>query len=108
MSQYSGDKEKVWKNRYFRLLKHTAAIRRNQDIVGHVFLAFAEHPPNASAAEEGISEIEFDDQIAVMSISTRDGGVWETWHRDAIKFGRLDATNSYAVWERRSLSYEIE
>ena len=98
----------VWKDRYFRFLKHTAAIRVNQDILGHVFLSLAEHPPNAWGAKEGISEIEFDDQIAVMSISTRDGGVWETWHRDAIKYGDLDTTNSYAVWERRSLDYAIE
>ena len=102
MAEYTGTQQDD------RLQQHTAAIRRNLDILGHVFLFLSEHPPNASAAKEGISEIEFDDQIAVMSLSTRDGGIWETWHRDAIKYGDLDTTNSYAVWERRSLNYEIE
>ncbi|KKK67188.1 hypothetical protein LCGC14_2956560 [marine sediment metagenome] len=97
----------VWKTRYFRLLKHTAAIRRNQDIVGHVFLSLTEYPPNASAAMEGFDELEHDEQKPLW-ISTKAGGVWERWQRDAIRYGRLDATDAYTIWERRTLHFEIE
>ena len=48
--------------------------------------------PLASAAKELLDEIKGDDQTAIWSCSTKDGGVWETWQRDALKYGRLDAT----------------
>ncbi len=91
-----------------KILSHTAAVRRNKDILGHVFKFLSEHPPNASAAQEAFEELDWETQTSLWSVSTTAGGIWETWERDAIKYGRLDATNSYAVWERRSLSYEIE
>jgi len=86
-----------------KLRRHCEAIRQNQDIVGAIFEAFSQFPPNASAAKERFDELSHDDQTPIYSVSPRDGGIWETWQRDAIKFGRLDATNSYAVWERRSI-----
>ena len=91
-----------------KILKHTTAVKRNKDILWHVFKFLSEHPPNASAAQEAFEELDWDTQTALWSVSTKAGGIWETWERDAIKYGRLDATNSYAVWERRSLSYAIE
>jgi hypothetical protein len=91
-----------------KLQKHCEAIRRNKDILGHVFLFLSEQPPNASAAKEAFEELPWEDQIAIWSVSTTAGGIWETWERDAIKYGRLDATNAYAVWERRSLDCPVE
>jgi hypothetical protein len=85
----------------FKLRRHTEAIRRNKDIIAHVFIHLSSQPPNASAAKEAFDELPYDDQIAAYSCSTKDGGVWETWERDAIFYGRLDETNAYAVWQRR-------
>ncbi len=101
-------REPDYKQLYFKLLGHTKAIRKNQDIVGHIFLDLSEYPPNASRAMEAFDELGHDYQTPIFSVSTTIGGVWETWQRDAIRYGRLDATNSYAVWERRSLDYQIE
>jgi len=91
-----------------RLLSHTAAVRRNQDVLGHIFLFLAELPPNASAAQEAFDELDWDTQTALWSVSTTAGGIWERWQRDALKYGRLDATNAYSVWERRPVFSEIE
>ena len=91
-----------------RLLSLTAAVKRNKDILGHVFLFLSEHPPNASAAQEAFEELDWDAQTDIWSVSTTAGGIWETWERDALKYGRLDATNSYAVWERRPVFSETE
>ncbi len=102
MSEYSGVKHG---NRFKEL---TEAIRRNKDILAHVFMFLSTDPPNASAAQESFEEIRDADKIAIFGVSTTKGGIWETWERDALKFGRLDATNSYAVWQRRPSSYEIE
>ncbi|MHA2265785.1 MAG: hypothetical protein ACXAEN_25625 [Candidatus Thorarchaeota archaeon] len=84
------------------LLSHTAAVRRNKDILGHVFLFLAEHPPNASAAKEAFDELDFKDQVELW-LSTTAGGIWERWERDAIRYGRLDETTAYAIWQRRSI-----
>lgn len=89
------------------LTKHTGAIRRNKDILAHVFAFLSENPPNASAAQESFAEISDGDQIALF-IAPSKGGIWETWERDAIKFGDLDVTNSYAVWQRRPALGSIE
>lgn len=86
----------------FKLKKLTDAIKRNKDILGHVFLFLSEEPPNASAAQEAFEEIHPDDQICLWSVSPTAGGIWERWERDALKHGRVDATNSYSVWLRRS------
>ena len=66
------------------------------------------HPPNASAAKEAFDELSYEDQTAIYSVSTKAGGVWERWERDAIFYGRLDATDAYAVWERRSVNSQVE
>lgn len=84
------------------LTKHTEAIRRNKDILAYVFAFLSEDPPNASAAQESFEEICDADKIALY-IAPSKGGIWRTWERDAIKYGSLDATNSYAVYQRRSL-----
>ncbi|HAW75413.1 MAG TPA: hypothetical protein DCW74_06720 [Alteromonas australica] len=86
----------------FKLKKLTDAIKRNKDILGHVFLFLSEEPPNASAAQEAFEEICPDDQICLWSVSPTAGGIWDRWERDALKHGRLDATDAYAVYERRS------
>lgn len=67
--------------------------------MGHIFLCLSEEPPNASAAREALEELDHDDQVAVWSCSTSDGGVWETWERDALKYGEL--TDSYHTWAMR-------
>lgn len=90
-----------------RLLEHTAAISRNKDILADVFKFLSEDPPNASAAQESYREISNTDQIALYLAPTK-GGIWTTWERDAIKYGDLEATNSYAVWQRRSLTCSTE
>lgn len=84
-----------------RLRRHTAAVRDNPDLV-HAILGFLlEDPPNASAARE-ILELS-DQQLAIdlWSQSPTAGGIWQTWMRDALKYGRLDATNSYSVYRAR-------
>ena len=72
-----------------KLRDHLAALRRNKDIIGHVFLFLSETPPNASAALEAFEEIGFDDKIKIWSVAPRDGGVWESWEREALKTGTL-------------------
>ena len=91
-----------------KLRRQVDVLRRNKDIFAHVFKHLSDDPPNASAAKEAYDELPYDDQIPGYSVSTKDGGVWERWERDAIFYGRLDATNAYAVWERRSLNRPVE
>ena len=102
VTEYSGTKQAN------RLLEHTAAVKCNKDILWHVFKFLSEHPPNASAAQEAFEDLDWETQTALWSVSTKAGGIWETWERDALKYGRLDATNSYTVWERRPVPCEIK
>ena len=81
-----------------KLQRQMDAIRRNKHSVGHMFLFLCEDPPNASAAKECLDEIEHKDQTDIWSCSTKNGGVWETWERDALKYGDLDTTRSYETW----------
>ena len=81
-----------------KLKRHLEAIRRNKDILAHVFMFLSERPPNASAAKEAFGEMSHADQTAIWSVSTNNGGIWETWERDAIKYGDLEITRSYGVW----------
>ena len=81
-----------------RLRKHTAAVRRNKDILGPLFNFLSEQPPNASAAQEVFEELGYQEQIDLYLAPTK-GGIWETWERDAIKTGEV--SNSYDVWCRR-------
>lgn len=85
-----------------RLLRHCNAIRRNKDVLAAVFAFLNESPPNASAAREAFHEMTNDDQIAIWSVSTTDGGIWETWERDALKYGDLDVTGSWNTWSART------
>ena len=85
-----------------KLEKLAGAIRRNKDILGHIFLFLSEEPPNASAAQEAFEEICPDDQISIWSVSPTAGGIWERWERDALKYGQLDATDAYEVWCKRN------
>lgn len=86
----------------FKLREQLKAISRNKDILGHVFLFLSEEPPNASAAQEAFEEISPDDQIKLWSVSPTAGGIWESWERDALKYGRLDATPTYETWCRKN------
>jgi hypothetical protein len=87
-----------------KLQQHVDALRRNKLTIGHIFLFLSEDPPNASAAREALGELSEKDQIAIWSISTKDGGVWETWERDALKYGDLELTGSWWTWcARRGL-----
>jgi hypothetical protein len=81
----------------FKLRKHCEAIRRNKDILWHVFKYLSEDPPNASAAAECFEEIHWQDKIDIWSVSTKNGGIWNTWERHAIKEGEL--SNAYEVWK---------
>ena len=81
---------------------HLKAIRENQVSVANMIMFLAEDPPNASAAKECLDELDFDGQKGVWSCSTKDGGMWETWQRDALKYGDLTTTNSYSVWKARN------
>jgi hypothetical protein len=92
----------------FKLLQHTKAIRENKISVALMFLYLQGYEvelhyigkPNASAAKEALDELNYEG-IPIWSCSTTLGSVWETWERDAIKFGDLDATKSWGVWNRR-------
>ena len=86
-----------------KLRRHLEALRRNKDIIAHVFMHLSNHPPNASAAKECFDELSYEDQTAIWSVSTTAGGVWETWERDAIKYGSLDQTQAWDSWNRRLL-----
>ncbi len=85
-----------------KLLRLLEALRRNKDIIAHVFMHLSNYPPNASAAKECFDELSYEDQTAIWSVSTTAGGVWETWERHAIKFGNLD-TPSYRHFRHESL-----
>lgn len=81
-----------------RLKAHCLAVRRNKDILAHVFMFLSEDPPNASAAQEAFEEIDFDDKIAIWSVSPTAGGIWETWEREALKIGELG--RAYEIFRR--------
>ena len=85
-----------------RRLQHLAAIRRNQVSVAEMILFLAEDPPNASAAKEALDELDFESQRGIWSCSTKDGGMWETWQRSALKYGDLTTDNSWNVWKARN------
>ena len=94
-SKDEGKERPDWGNS--KRARHLLAIRRNQVSVAEMFLFLAEDPPNASAAKEALDELEHEDATGIWSCSTKDGGVWETWQRDALKYGEL--TRSWDVWK---------
>ena len=101
MSKYGGRNSSLPSNGEYKLLRHCEAIRRNKDSIGAIFLFLIESPPNASAAKECFDEISHEDQKAIYSVSTKAGGIWERWERDAIFYGDLDATSAWSVWCKR-------
>ena len=80
---------------------HLAAIRKNQVSVAEMILFLAENPPNASAAKEALDELDWEDAKGIWSCSTKDGGMWETWQRYALKAGDLN-DRSWDVWKARN------
>ena len=84
------------------LKRHTAAVRDNQITVLAILDFLLDDPPNASAAREALQECDQDVQTRLWSQSPTAGGIWQTWQRDALKYGDLDATNSYNVHRQRT------
>ena len=84
-----------------KLQRHVDAIRRNKLTFAEIVLFLSEDPPNASAAREALEELDPQDRIDMWSVSTKAGGVWETWERDALKYGDLTTTGSYSTWCQR-------
>ena len=85
-----------------KLRRHLGVIRRNKEVVAAIFLFLAEDPPNASAAKEALQELDHRDQMDLWSVSTKAGGVWERWERDALKYGDLTTTNAYSIHCQRT------
>ena len=95
-------------HRLTRLRRHVLGLRNNQESVALIVLTLLGYEvelhytgkPNASAAKEMLDELDWDDSIAIWSQSTTAGGFWETWQRDAMKYGEL--TGSYDTWKART------
>ena len=89
-----------------RLGRHLFGLRNNQVPVSLIVLALHGYnveleyigKPNASLAKEILDELG-DDATPIWSCSTKDGGFWETWQRDAMKTGELG--RSWDVWKDR-------
>ena len=84
-----------------KLKRHTMAVRQNPDLVQAILEFLLEDPPNASAAREVLQTCERQVAIDLWSCSPTNGGIWETWMRDALKYGDVTTTNSYAVFRAR-------
>jgi hypothetical protein len=77
------------------LRRHTNAIREHQISVALMFLYLQGYQvelhyvgePQGSAARELLDEMSHEDQIALWSMATTKGGVWEPWQRQTLKFG---------------------
>jgi hypothetical protein len=94
-------------NSSWKLLRHLRAIRENQLVVAEIFLFLAEDPPNVEGAVEAFESLDKKDQIAIWSCSTRDGGVWERWQRDALKYREL--TDAWRIYcERKGIPFDNE
>ena len=91
-----------------RLRRHLFGLRNNQISVALIVLALHGYhvklerigEPNASAAKEMLDELG-EESTLVWSCSTKDGGFWETWQRDAMKYGNLTTTGSWDVYKAR-------
>ena len=94
-----------------RLRRHLFALRNNSVSVALIKLLLHGYDvdmeyleqryigkPNASAAREVLEELE-DDRTAIYSCSTKDGGVWETWEREALHTGELG--KAWDTWKNR-------
>ena len=89
-----------------RLRQHLFALRNNQVSVALIVLALHGYDveleytgkPNASAAYEALEELG-DYRTPIYSMSTKDGGFWETWQREAMKTGELG--KAWDAWQAR-------
>ena len=90
-----------------RLAQHLTGLRKNQVTVALIVLALHGYDvklnylglPNASAAKEMLDELEYD-SIPIYSCSTKAGGFWETWQREAMMTGELG--RSWDVYQARN------
>ena len=101
MNQYTATarKDAGWK-----LKEHLRAIRENQLEVAEIILLLSQTEPDAEGAKEVLESLDQKDQVGLWSCSTKDGGMWERWQRDALKYGEL--TDAYRVWcERKGIPY---
>ena len=91
------------------LKRHTAGVREHQIAIALVLLYLNGYIPTISylgeplvdVAKEVWDELSNEDKIALWSCSTRGGSIFETWQRDALKYGDLDATKAWSAWNRR-------
>ena len=91
------------------LRRHTEAIRDNQISVALMFLYLQGYDiqleymgePRVSEAREIFNELTNAEKISLWSMSTTKGGVWETWQRDALKYGNLETTKAWETWKAR-------
>ena len=94
-------------NQEVRLAQHCGGIRKNQVpaalimLVLHGYHVTLEYVglPNASAAKEMLDELGYEG-IPIWSCSTKAGGIWEPWQRDAMKYGELG--RSWDVYQARN------
>lgn len=92
-----------------RLEAHTRAIRENQISVALVFLYLQGYEvellymgePQLDKAKEVWDELPNETKTPLWSVSTTSGGIWETWERDALKYGSLSETSAWDRWNRR-------
>ena len=93
MNQYTAT---AGKDSCLKLRQHLLAIRKAKLEVAEIIMLLNENPPNAEGAREVLSELPQQTQIDLWSVSTKAGGMWMTWERDALKYGHL--TESYRVY----------
>ena len=80
-----------------RLEQHTKAIRDNQVSVALMLLYLNGFEvtirdtgfPLAEDAKEELDSLK-EKSVPIWSCSPTAGGIWETWQRDALKYGRLE------------------
>jgi len=80
-----------------RLEQHTKAIRDNQVSVALMLLylnGFEVTLQNVGIPLAEDAKLELDslgyESVPIWSCSPTAGGIWETWQRDALKYGRLE------------------
>ena len=101
MSKFS----KVTGVRENALREHTEGIRKHQLEVALMILYLHGYEvelndtgqPRASAAKEILNELHYSG-IPIWSCSTKSGGIWETWQRQLLKTGDVDASPAWRAW----------
>lgn len=88
----------------WKLQGHLKAIRENQFEVAEIILLLSQEIPDAEGAREVLYGLDQQSQIGLWSCSTKQGGMWERWQRDALKYGEL--TDAYRIWcQRKGIPY---